>query len=940
MTFAAIALAVLVALLLIKLTRQLAHLRSVRDSLAAARERFALAVAGCNDGIWDWDLKNGRIFVSARTRELIGMEPGPDLMGSEEWASTLSVHPEDAARRIEALQGHLAGKNPYYDVEYRIRHPDGNYRWIHVRGLCLRDSEGRAVRMAGSTSDIDARKRAEEALRQSEERYALTMTGSQEAHWVWNVASDEIDGSPLLNEMLEIPATRVLTTRSEFLELMPFHPDDREIPRKGMEDHLAGLTPRLDVEYRLIARGTGEIRWIHTRATCFRDAAGTPLRVAGTTYDVSERKHAELRLRESEHRFALVVAGTNDGIIDWDILNDRTYVSDRTKRILGLDPNDSFSRRAEYLSKVEVHPNDLEMLERAFHYEPLRATNSHEVDFRVRDADGNYRWVRMRGKHVLDSKGRPKRWAGSLSDIDAEKRTQQALRESEERFQLAIAGVNQGVWDWDLASDTVFMSDRAQRLFGLKPGEPRRLRRDWVDRWNYHPDDRPRLRAAVSSYLHGTMKTFTVEYRMRLPSGDWHWFQDRGVALRDESGRPYRMAGSIEDITERKNAQAERDRLEQQLRQAQKLEAIGTLAGGVAHDFNNILAAILGYGDMAQKQAAEGTSLRRYIDAAMSAGLRAKALVERILAFSRSGMSERVPVQLEPIVAEVLDNVAASLAPNVRLERRLAAHRVTVLADPAQLHQIALNLCTNAVQAIESAGTVSVVLDVVESDTERSVSTTTLPSGKYLKLQVSDSGRGIDPQIMDRIFDPFFTTKELGTGTGLGLSLVHGIVADLDGGIDVHSTPQIGSTFDVYLPWHSLASPNEVSEEAIINGAGETILLVDDEVTLVHLGEEMMAELGYEPVGFTSSIAALESFRAEPGRFDAVLTDEAMPSMSGSELAVEIRKLRPDIPIVLMSGYPTPALAARARDAGVFEVLAKPLAARDIARSLAGALRS
>ena len=939
MTFAALALAVLAALLLAKVLVQWARQRSVRDSLAAARERFALAVAGCNDGIWDWDLKNGRIFISARARELIGMPPGPEVMPSEEWFSNLTVHPDDVPRRMQALEGHLAGKTPYYDVEYRIRHLDGVYRWIHVRGLCMRDAGGRPARMAGSTSDIDARKRGEEALRQSEERYAIAMTGSQEAHWVWDLSTDEIHASPLLNEMLEIPATRHLTKRNEYLEQMPLHPDDRELPRKAMQDHLDGVTPRLDVEYRLIARDTGEIRWVHTRATCFRDAAGAPLRVAGATIDVSERKRAEERLRESERRFARAVAGTNDGIIDWDIVNDRMYVSERTKLILGQGPGACVQGRAECLSMVEVHPEDLDGLERAFHYDPVRGTNGYEVDFRARHADGDYRWVRMRGKHVLDSGGQAVRWAGSLTDIDAEKRTQQALRESEERFQLAMEGVNQGVWDWDLASDTVYMSDRAQRLFGLEPGEPRRPRRDWISLWHYHGDDLPRVRSAMSAYLHGTTRTFTIEYRMCLPSGQWHWFYDRGVALRDDSGRPYRMAGSIEDITERKNAQTERDRLEVQLRQAQKLEAIGTLAGGVAHDFNNILAAILGYGDMAQKAAPEGTSLRRYIDAAMSAGLRAKALVERILAFSRSGMGERAPVPVEPTVAEVLDSVAASLPQSVRLERRLAAGRAAVLADPAQLHQIVLNLCTNAAQAIHSAGTVSVALEVVELSAERSVSTMTLQAGRYVKMQVADSGSGIEPQIIDRIFDPFFTTKELGTGTGLGLSLVHGIVSDLGGGIDVHSAAGVGSTFDVYLPWHGLAPRSQVCEEPIVNGAGETVLLVDDETALVRLGEEMMAELGYEPVGFTSSLAALESFRAEPERFDAVLTDEAMPSMSGSELATEIRKLRPDIPIVLMSGYPTPALTARARAAG-FEVLAKPLVARDIARSLAGALRT
>ena len=360
----------------------------------------------------------------------------------------------------------------------------------------------------------------------------------------------------------------------------------------------------------------------------------------------------------------------------------------------------------------------------------------------------------------------------------------------------------------------------------------------------------------------------------------------------------------MEDITERKNAEAERERLETQLRQAQKLEAIGTLAGGIAHDFNNILAAILGYGEMAQKDCAEGSAQRRHIDAAISAALRAKSLVERILAFSRSGMGERVPVHVQSVVVEALEQLAASLPPAVQLEQDLEAGDAAVLGDPTQVHQVVMNLCANAVQAMRAGGTLSVMLDHALAEAP-CVSTTQLAPGAYVALAVRDTGTGIAPQVLERIFDPFFTTKEVGVGTGLGLSLVHGIVTDLGGGIDVHSRVGAGSTFTVYLPWHGSAQAAEAVHEAMAGGGGETVLLVDDEEALVRLGEEMIAELGYEPVGFTSSAAALEAFR-EPERFDAVLSDEAMPDMTGSELAREIRGIRPDIPIVLMSGYVTP----------------------------------
>jgi signal transduction histidine kinase/CheY-like chemotaxis protein len=425
---------------------------------------------------------------------------------------------------------------------------------------------------------------------------------------------------------------------------------------------------------------------------------------------------------------------------------------------------------------------------------------------------------------------------------------------------------------------------------------------------------------------------------MMHPSGDWHWYRQRGVALRDVGGRPYRMAGSMEDITDYKAAETHRVRLEGQLLQAKKLEAIGTLAGGIAHDFNNILAAILGYGEMAQKDAPAGSAQRRHIDAALAAGARAKSLVERILAFSRSGVGARVPVHVQSVVDEALDLVAGALPPGMRLERHLDAGDAAVLGDPTQVHQVIMNLCANAVQAMKASGTLAVTLDLARID-DTQITTRRLVAGTYVRLAVRDSGAGIEPALLERIFDPFFTTKEVGVGTGLGLSLVHGIVTDLGGGIEIDSRVGVGSTFTVYLPWHGATTCPAPVTEPVANGGGETVLLVDDEEPLVRLGEEMLAQLGYEPVGFASSSAALASFRAAPARFHAVLSDEAMPGMTGSELAAEVRRIRPDIPIIIMSGYVSPALTARAREAGVHEVLSKPLASRDIARSLAGALR-
>jgi len=656
------------------------------------------------------------------------------------------------------------------------------------------------------------------------------------------------------------------------------------------------------------------------------------------TRKLARLQAAQTSLRTVKDRFALAVAGSDDGIWDWDQTTNKMFASARARELYGLAPGPELMQRDAWFASIQVHPDDAEGRTAALDAHMTGQTPLYEVEYRVRHGDDVYRWIRVRGLCVRDADGNPLRMAGSVSDINARKQAEEALRESDQRYQLAVAGVNQGVWDWDLASDRLFLSARAQELFGYEHEEAPRARREWMAQWVHHPDDQLRVRRALADYLHGNAKSFEVEYRMRHASGDWRWYHDRGVAVRDANGRAYRMAGSIEDITSRKQAEAERDRLEVQLRQTQRLEAMGTLAGGVAHDFNNILAAILGYGEMAQKESAENTPLRRHIDAAMSAGMRAKSLVERILAFSRSGMGEQVPVHVQSVVSEVIEIVAGSLPPGVRLEQELASGNAGVMGDPTQLHQVVMNLCANAVQAIKGEGVVTVSVDTAELDTPRVVTTGTLPRGPYVRLRVADTGSGIDPNVIERIFDPFFTTKQVGVGTGLGLSLVHGIVADLGGGIDVNNHPGAGAVFTVYVPWQCSAIAPEKVDEAVITGAGETILLVDDEEALVRLGEEMVAELGYDAVGLSSSEAALELFRAEPERFDAVLSDEAMPGLTGSELTIEIRKIRPNIPVVLMSGYVTAALSARAQDAGVIDVLAKPLVSREIARSLATAL--
>ena len=517
---------------------------------------------------------------------------------------------------------------------------------------------------------------------------------------------------------------------------------------------------------------------------------------------------------------------------------------------------------------------------------------------------------------------------------------ERALRKSEERYALAMEGANEGHFDWN-SDGPSFLSPQMKLLHGRSADAPVTTREAWIATLDIHPDDAVRFETAVRDHLEGRADRYESEYRVRHPDGEWHWLQARGRCIRDASGKVHRFVGSAIDITARKNAEAEKERLEIQLRQSQKMEAMGTLAGGIAHDFNNILGAILGYGELAQKAAPERSVVRRYLDNVMHAGGRAKALVERILAFSRSGVGEQGPINVQAVIEETLEMLAASLAPGVRLEKRLEAGDAAIVGDATQLHQVAMNLCTNALQAMENGGVLEVTLDREEVAQSRRLSHGNLGPGAYVRLCVSDTGSGIPPHVLDRMFDPFFTTKGVGEGTGLGLSLVHGIVADLGGAIDVRTIVGRGTTFTIWLPiGGEVTVPLAGVVTELPRGHGQTVMIVDDEKPLVALAEEILAELGYEPVGFSSSPAALKAFREAPRRFDIVLTDETMPELIGTDLARQIRLLRSDIPIVLMSGYSGPQLLERARTIGIREVLRKPLQSKDLAECLGRVLQS
>ncbi len=416
---------------------------------------------------------------------------------------------------------------------------------------------------------------------------------------------------------------------------------------------------------------------------------------------------------------------------------------------------------------------------------------------------------------------------------------------------------------------------------------------------------------------------------------------DSGAPIRDKEGNTVGVVLIFRDITERKQAEDrltyemnERIKTEEQLRQAQKMEALGTMSGGIAHDFNNLLAAIIGFTELVAGHAEKGSRDERHLARIMESSLRGRDLVRQMLTFSRKAEQEKKPLSLSSIVKETARLVRATTPTTIGIRVDTVGESGLILADATQMQQVLMNLCTNAAYAMrEKGGSLDIDLnDVGVSPSDGNPSG--IAPGHYVKLTVRDTGSGMSPEVMDKIFDPFFTTKKLGEGTGLGLSVVHGIVKQHDGYIKVISEPGKGSTFTVYFPLISGGSETDAVTDDEIPTGSERILFVDDEEALVEMGEDVLAELGYDITSRTSSREALALLKEDPSWFDLVITDQTMPGMTGIDLARETLALRADMPIIMCTGFSYVVDADKAKAAGIRAFAMKPLTKREIARTI------
>ncbi len=677
----------------------------------------------------------------------------------------------------------------------------------------------------------------------------------------------------------------------------------------------AAMTAGMPMRFDEFGNVRGQYLFLDVHKAPFLDENGTMIGTVGSARDVTALKEMERQLRERQERLELAIRGADLGTWDWHIPSGTMFINQRWAEMLGYG-------LAEVVPHVDswtamVHPDDSGRVKGVLAGHLAGDTDNYEIEHRLRHKSGAWVWVLDKGRVIeRDALGNPLRACGTHLDITRQK--------------ILIEQSRDGIVILDSRGKVREANQRFADMLGYTPEEVQHLHVwDWDSQWT-----REQLFQAIE---------------LIDDAGDffetWHRRKDGTIYPVEISSNGSISTGEklvfcvCRDITERRRMEEERSRLQAQLVHAQKMEAIGTLAGGIAHDFNNILGAVIGYAEMAGEECPPGSVIARDIAMVLEASNRAAALVKQILAFSRQQESKRIHVAPGLIAEEVVRLLRPSLPSTIAISLRLTSSR-RVFADPCQLHQVLMNLATNAFHAMEQTGgrLEFLVEDVEFSEADLVMHPGVVP-GPFVQLSVADTGPGIPSEIRDRIFDPYFTTKEVGKGTGMGLAIVDGVVRESGGFITCKSAPGRGAVFTVAMPAiECTAASNAKEAEAAPATGGGRILLIDDEELLVQLGQSMLERLGYEVTVHTSSLDALATFRNDPGRFDAVVTDQTMPGMTGLDLARRMLQIRPNLPVILCTGYSNLVNEVQAKAYGIRGFAMKPLTKKTLATLLKEAM--